>query len=91
MPKNGSVAEPGFVAMAPGSGVIMIAARFRLPPRIDDRAALLARRHGGTTSQASGLIGSPTVPSSFSDLRLVLFDKFARPAPMSARIAVGAV
>jgi hypothetical protein len=41
-------------------------------------------------SHASGLIGSPTLPSSRKDVRLVFFTG-ASPSRMSARIAVGAV
>ena len=41
-------------------------------------------------SQASGLIGSPTEPSSRSEAREVLATG-ASPSRMSARIAVGAV
>ena len=36
MPGNGRVAEPGFVLVIPGNGVIMIIARFGLPPGIDE-------------------------------------------------------
>src|ERR1700719_2318812 len=61
-PKNGSVALPGLVGMAPGNGVIMI-------------APVSVCHHVSTTGQrpppmflwyqihASGLIGSPTEPS----------------------------
>ena len=37
MPGNGNVALPGFVAVTPGSGVIMIMPGLGLPPGIDDR------------------------------------------------------
>ncbi len=60
-PKNGSVAEPGLVAMAPGSGVI------RMPPvSVCHQVSTIGQRPSPTTSwyqrQISGLIGSPTVP-----------------------------
>ena len=42
MPGIGSVPDPGFAGTAPGIGAIMIAAGFRLPPRIHDRAAAFA-------------------------------------------------
>ena len=69
IPKNGLVAEPGFVGMAPGRGVI------RCPP--------VSVCHQVSTIglvpfpiillyqfQASGFIGSPTVPKTFSLSRL---------------------
>src|SRR6185312_15156018 len=40
-PKNGSVAEPGLVAIAPGSGEIMMPP-VSVPPGVDDRAAFVA-------------------------------------------------
>ena len=89
MPGNGRVAEPGLVLVMPGSGVI----------RIDPVSVC---HHVSTTGQrsrpmlrwyqihASGLIGSPTDPSSRSDDR----SRFAGqsvPQRMNARMAVGAV
>ena len=66
-PKNGSVAEPGLSRVAPGSGVI------RMPPvSVCHQVSTIGQRPSPTTrwyhSQASGLIGSPTEPSSRSDL-----------------------
>ncbi len=68
MPGNGKVAEPGLVAVTPGSGVIRICPvsvchhvstmGVRFPP-------MCSRYH----SQASGLIGSPTDPRRRSDDR----------------------
>ena len=65
-PKNGRVAEPGFSAMAPGSGVI------RMPPvSVCHQVSTTGQRSLPTMRQyqcqASGLIGSPTVPSSRND------------------------
>src|SRR6266567_2189375 len=88
-PKNGSVALPGFVGIAPGRGVI----------RIDPVSVC---HHVSTTGQrpppiflwyhihASGLIGSPTVPSRRSDERSCLATQWS-PQRINARIAVGAV
>ena len=89
MPKKGRVAEPGLSGVAPGSGVI------RTPPvSVCHQVSTIGQRLSPTTrwyhSQASGLIGSPTVPRSRSDFREV-FVTGPSPAPISARIAVGAV
>src|SRR3974390_2432999 len=88
-PKNGRVAEPGLGLVAPGSGVI------RIPPvSVCHHVSTIGQRPSPTTrqyhSQASGLIGSPTVPSSLRLLREVFF---TGPSPdcIRARIAVGAV
>src|SRR5438874_8922971 len=72
IPKNGSVAEPGLVGVAPGNGVIMIppvsvchqvsTMGHRLPPMI-----ALYQIH------ASGLIGSPTVPNKRKELKSCFF------------------
>src|SRR6266850_3844208 len=66
-----------------------VAAGLGLPPRID-----IGQRPPPTVSwyhiQASGLIGSPTVPRMRSDDRLYFFGR-SPPALMSERIAVGAV
>src|ERR1700730_3715275 len=62
-PKKGFVAEPGFVAITPGSGVIMME-----PVSVCHHVSTIGQRLCPITSryhiQASGLIGSPTVPSS---------------------------
>ena len=73
------MAEPGFVAVIPGSGEIMMHAGFRLPPGIDDGAALVADSFVYQI-QASGLIGSPTVPISRSDDKFVLRRAFPCPS-----------
>jgi hypothetical protein len=73
----------------PGSGVIMIA-----PVSVCHQVSTIGQRLPPITSryhiQASGLIGSPTVPSSRS------FDRSkrstcSRPQRMKVRMAVGAV
>src|SRR5688572_16904122 len=67
-PKKGRVHEPGFVAIAPGSGVIMIA-----PVSVCHHVSTIGQRSAPITLRyhihASGLIGSPTVPSNLSDER----------------------
>ena len=42
MPGSGRIAEPGLVAVTPGSGEIMMAPGLGLPPGVDDRAACRA-------------------------------------------------
>src|SRR5262245_31982208 len=89
MPGNGSVAEPGVVVTAPGSGVI------RMPPvsvchqvsTIGQRFLPIVLRYH---IQASGLIGSPTEPSSRSESS-EYFVTCSSPQRMKVRIAVGAV
>src|ERR1041385_4758441 len=87
MPGNGLVAEPCVVGVAPGIGVIMIApvsvchhvstiGHFSLP--------MISRYH----IHASGLIGSPTVPSS-RRLERSCFMGQCSPHLMNALIAVG--
>ena len=60
------MAEPGFCGMAPGSGVIMWP-----PVSVCQKVSTIGQRPLPTwvlyQFQASGLIGSPTEPSSFSD------------------------
>ncbi len=88
-PKNGSVAVPGLVGVAPGSGVIMWA-----PVSVCHQVSAIGHRPPPITSwnhrHASGLIGSPTVPSRRRLLRSC-WSGSARPAFMKARMAVGAV
>ncbi|MDT4876858.1 hypothetical protein FQZ97_1123310 [compost metagenome] len=88
-PKKGRVAEPALRSVAPGSGVI------RMPPvsvchHVSTIGTFLLPTSWKYHSQASGLIGSPTEPSTRSDLREVFFT-WSSPAPISARMAVGAV
>src|ERR1700716_1603558 len=65
-PKKGRVALPGFVGIAPGNGVIMIA-----PVSVCHQVSTMGQRPPPTLLryhiQASGLIGSPTEPSNRSD------------------------
>src|ERR1700683_5759250 len=62
MPRNGRVAEPGLVGTAPGSGASMMA-----PVSVCHQVSTIGHRPLPLISryqiQASGLIGSPTVPS----------------------------
>ncbi len=89
MPGKGNVAEPGFVSVMPGSGVIMIA-----PVSVCHHVSTIGHCSRPITlwyqSHAFGLIGSPTDPSSRSELRSWLSGHCA-PHLMHARIAVGAV
>jgi hypothetical protein len=89
MPGNGRVADPGLVETTPGSGVIMM-----WPVSVCHHVSTIGQRPPPMTrwyhSHALGLIGSPTVPRSRSELRSCLFGSSA-PHFMQARIAVGAV
>src|SRR5256714_5407663 len=71
-PKNGSVALPGFVGIAPGNGVIMIA-----PVSVCHQVSTIGQRPPPILSryhiQASGLMGSPTDPSSRNDDKSCFF------------------
>src|SRR5215212_11883510 len=67
-PKNGRVALPGFVGIAPGRGVIIIP-----PVSVCHHVSTIGQRSPPTTLrnhiQASGLIGSPTEPRRRSEER----------------------
>src|SRR5512146_3414209 len=88
-PGKGSVAEPGLVGIAPGSGVIMI-----MPVSVCHHVSTTGQRFAPITSRyhihASGLIGSPTVPSRRKLLRSC-FLGHSSPHLMNVRVAVGAV
>ncbi len=88
-PGNVCVAEPGLVEVTPGSGVIMMA-----PVSVCHHVSTMGHRSPPMCSwyhiQASGLIGSPTDPSSRSEDRSRPFGH-SSPQRMNARIAVGAV
>src|SRR5690606_15648440 len=88
-PKKGLVAEPGLVGIAPGIGEIMMP-----PVSVCHQVSTIGSLPLPTTSlyqrQASGLIGSPTLPSRRSEAREVFFTG-PSPSRISARIAVGAV
>ena len=89
MPGSGLVADPGFVSVIPGSGAIMM-----WPVSVCHQVSTIGQRSPPMTvwyqSQAFGLIGSPTVPSSRSDDRSC-FSGYSLPHFIAARIAVGAV
>src|SRR6185436_12039375 len=89
MPGNGRVHDPGLVGVAPGSGEIMIA-----PVSVCHQVSAIGQRSPPITRRyhihASGLIGSPTVPSSRRLDRSCLAG-CSSPQRMNARIAVGAV
>src|SRR5215469_17264512 len=86
IPKNGRVADPGFVGTAPGIGAIMIA-----PVSVCHHVSTIGQRPLPITSRyhihASGLIGSPTVPSRRSESSLY-FSGYWSPHLINARIAV---
>src|SRR4051812_10299543 len=88
-PKNGSVHEPGLVGVTPGSGVTMIA-----PVSVCHHVSTIGHFPPPIRSlyhiHASGLIGSPTVPSRRSDERSCRLG-CSSPHLTNARIAVGAV
>src|SRR5215471_14387232 len=88
-PKNGSVALPGLVGTAPARGVIRIE-----PVSVCHHVSTMGQRPPPIFLwyhiQASGLIGSPTVPNKRSDDRSC-FATHLSPQRMNARIAVGAV
>ena len=89
IPGRGFVAEPGFVSVTPGSGLIRMC-----PVSVCHHVSTIGQRSSPITlwyqSHALGLIGSPTVPSSRSDERSCL-PGYSGPHFMHARIAVGAV
>src|SRR5205085_3810355 len=89
MPGKGRVAEPGTVGVAPGNGAIMIA-----PVSVCHHVSTTGHRPPPMTRwyhiQASGLIGSPTLPRRRSDDRSCPRGWWS-PHLMKARIAVGAV
>src|ERR1044071_9734997 len=74
MPGRASVAEPGLVGVAPGSGEIMWP-----PVSVCHQVSTIGQRPRPTVSwyqiQASGLIGSPTVPRMRSDERSYFFGR----------------
>src|SRR5262245_2390802 len=88
-PGSPSVAEPGLVGVAPGSGVIMCP-----PVSVCHHVSTIGQRPPPTVSwyhiHASGLIGSPTVPRMRNEDRSYFFGR-SPPALISERIAVGAV
>src|SRR2546430_12218792 len=87
-PGSGSVADPGFVGTAPGNGEIMI-----IPVSVCHHVSTMGQRFLPMISryhiQASGLIGSPTVPSSRRLASLWRLG-YSLPHLMKGRMAVGA-
>src|SRR5436190_6042937 len=87
-PGNGKVAEPGFKVVTPGSGEIMIA-----PVSVCHHVSTTGQRPPPMCCQyqthASGLIGSPTEPSTRSDDRSCASGNCV-PHFMNVRMAVGA-
>src|ERR1041384_6278732 len=88
-PRNASVAVPGLVGVAPGNGVIMIP-----PVSVCHHVSTMGQRFLPMVSlyqiQASGLMGSPTVPSRRNELKSCLLGH-STPHFINARMAVGAV
>ena len=89
MPGTVPIADPGLVAVTPGSGEIMIA-----PVSVCHQVSTIGQLSWPMFSryhiQASGLIGSPTLPSTLSDDRSY-FSGISLPHFMNVRISVGAV
>ena len=89
MPGSGRIAEPGLVAVTPGSGEIMIA-----PVSVCHQVSTTGQRSPPMCSRyhihASGLIGSPTEPRRRSDCRSYCAG-MSSPHLAKVRIAVGAV
>src|SRR5687767_13174765 len=89
MPGNARVADPGLALIRPGNGVIMIA-----PVSVCHHVSTTGQRsppmYRWYQTHASGLIGSPTEPSS-RRLEMSRFDGHSVPHRMNAQIAVGAV
>ena len=85
---KGLVALPGLRVVTPGSGVIMI-----IPVSVCHQVSTTGVRLPPMCSryqiQASGLIGSPTVPRTRSEDRSC-FSAYSVPHFMWVRIAVGA-
>ena len=83
------MAEPGFSEVMPGSGVIRM-----WPVSVCHHVSTIGQRsvpmYFQYQIQASGLIGSPTVPSSRSEERSC-FCGYSGPHRMNERMAVGAV
>ena len=83
------MAEPGLSIVTPGRGVIMIP-----PVSVCHQVSTIGHRsppmYFQYQTQASGLIGSPTVPSRRSDERSYLAG-YSGPIFTNERISVGAV
>jgi len=86
---KGLVAEPGLSVVMPGSGVIRIIP-VSVCHHVSTTGVLLPPTCSRYQIHASGLIGSPTVPSRRSELRSC-FCAYSGPHFMCVRIVVGAV
>src|SRR5678815_3698691 len=89
IPGSGRVADPGFAGTAPGTGAIIIA-----PVSVCHQVSTMGHRSPPMCFryhiQASGLMGSPTVPSR-RRLDRSCFAGHSSPHLVNALIAVGAV
>ncbi len=89
IPGKGWVALPGFAEVIPGRGEIMMP-----PVSVCHQVSTTGQRPPPTFSwyhsQARGLIGSPTLPSSRSEERSC-FSRSSVPSFMNDRMSVGAV
>ena len=89
MPGTATCADPGLVAVTPGSGLIMMA-----PVSVCHQVSTIGAWSPPMTRRyhihASGLIGSPTEPSTRSEDRSY-FAGMSSPHFMKVRMAVGAV
>ena len=89
MPGSGAIADPGLVDVTPGSGLTMMA-----PVSVCHQVSTIGQRSPPMTRryhiQASGLIGSPTEPSTRSVDRSCDPGR-SSPHFMKVRMAVGAV
>ena len=88
-PKNGSVAEPGFLGVIPAIGEIntdpvSVCHQVSITSHFDFPTFL--KYH----SQTSGFIGSPTVPRTLRESRVDL-SRYSSPFAINALMAVGAV
>ena len=89
IPGSGIIADPGLVAVTPGSGEIMMP-----PVSVCHQVSTIGQLSCPMVSryhiQASGLIGSPTLPSTRSESSWYL-PGMSAPHFMNVRIRVGAV
>jgi hypothetical protein len=89
MPGSGNVADPGLVTVTPGRGEIMA-----VPVSVCHHVSTMGHRPAPMCSwyhiHASGLMGSPTEPSS-RRLDRSCFSGSCAPHFMKVRMAVGAV
>jgi hypothetical protein len=89
IPGRARIAEPGLVAVTPGSGAIMIE-----PVSVCHQVSTIGQRSPPMCVRyhihASGLIGSPTDPSSRSEDRSCAAG-MSSPHFMNVRMVVGAV